>query len=201
MTSKNEFPEKSVSVDEAISKTLSGRYGNLTRRGFLSGVSRSLLKLTGVTLAAQVLPFFPGKAQAQAYGDDCGLHGYTCGTGNCQQSSATVESWHWVQCCGYPVDPCTTAWQCRRYIDHCSNTFHSPSGCTGNMDGGTPSWCNWYSASHPHYVCTTSIATGPYYDNIESCKSGCQPYPWMTPDPDNVNNLRRCAHTAGTGDG
>src|SRR5690606_35215237 len=64
-----------AALDSVMRQMLVDNYGQLTRRSFLSRMTRKLFALTGVSLAAQVFPYFAPEAQA-ASPTWCGLHGW-----------------------------------------------------------------------------------------------------------------------------
>lgn len=53
-----------AALDSVMRQMLVDNYGQLTRRSFLSRMTRKLFALTGVSLAAQVFPYFAPEAQA-----------------------------------------------------------------------------------------------------------------------------------------
>jgi hypothetical protein len=160
-------------LDNAISRTLGETYGNLSRRSFLSGLTRRLIGLTSVAVAAEVLPFLAAPVRAaNPYEVEtlCGLHGYKCATGNC---TGGVMGRRWVQCCEAVRDSCPTKWSCCRYTDYCGPTELQHSGCTGVTPGGT-SWCG--PAPNTFYRCTDvqcAITSASLYATEQACKTGC----------------------------
>lgn len=167
-------PNRSSSVDHAIANTLDEAYGNLTRRSFLSMVTRKLIGLTGVVVASEVLPFLaaPLKAAGQyEVEQDCGLHGYHCASGNCDGGTPGRK---WVQCCpANHTDSCPTKWSCCTYLDYCGPVELEYSGCQGVEPGGT-SWCG--PAPNTFYRCTWAECptdVGSLYNSEQQCKTAC----------------------------
>lgn len=156
-------------IDSVLSHALQSKYANLSRRAFLSAVTRRLIGLTGIAVATEVLPFLVPAAQAQQHDPDCGLHGPKCDTGNCTKVGAEPMS-RWVACCPKAVG-CTQKWQCCTYTDWCATTPrpYTPTNCVGPAQSGT-SWC---SVPVPHYWCTTSTCAGAF--PTSSCGSTCGP--------------------------
>jgi hypothetical protein len=163
------------SLDKAIAHTLGAAYGNLSRRSFLSVLTRRLIGLTSVVVAAEVLPFLatPVKAAPQYVVDDrCGLHGYICGTGNCRSG---VVGHKWVQCCeaAHYTGACPSKWSCCQYTDYCGTEPLAHAGCTGFPPSGT-SWCG--SAPNTFYRCTKITCIENYnsmHDTHDACKTAC----------------------------
>jgi hypothetical protein len=162
-------PEQST-IDTVLSRALHARYANLSRRAFVSMVTRKVVGLTGIALAAEVLPFMAPVAHAQVSNPDCGLHGPKCNTGNCTNSGAQPVN-RWVQCCPKLVKPCTQKYQCCTYTDWCATTPrpYNPSGCSGPGQSGTR-WCSLFITN---YWCTTVSCSGAYGDT--SCGNLCGP--------------------------
>jgi hypothetical protein len=146
-------------TDSALSKALAKRYGKLTRRSFLSVVTRKLVTFAGVPLAAQVFPYFVSTAHAA--NENCGLHGYIC-TAGCTGGANQLM---WVQCC--ITQECPTKYQCCKYIDKCGvRPAGWPGGCIGDADGDA--WC-----TSGEYICTVTQCDFTKYANLSSCQSGC----------------------------
>lgn len=155
-------PESDVgaAVDRAVSRALDRRYANLSRRSFLSLLTRRLVGLTGIVVAAEVFPYLASTAHAAF--SECGLHGWICGTGNCSGGTAGQT---WVQCCELPQ--CPPKWKCCTYRDYCGTPPpNHPTNCQGVEPSGTL-WCN-----NGEYICTT-IACAGNYSSPSSCTSGC----------------------------
>jgi hypothetical protein len=153
-------------VDSAISRALAKPYRQMTRRSFLSGVTRKLFAAAGVGLAAEVFPFFVQDAQASGP-EYCGLHGVPCAeVGACNGGELGTS---WVQCCPMPVSapPCPTIYRCCTYVDRCSTTTQPPQSCHGS---GT-SWCR---SPTDFYWCTEVLCTGEH-NTLELCRSNCFP--------------------------
>lgn len=162
-------PHDPSSIDLALAKALRGRYGQLTRRSFLSGVTRRMMALSGVTLAAQVFPYFVPEAHATGVGVMCGNHGYYCGTGNCTiGGDAAPKNW-WKACCSIQVTapPCPTVYMCITYTDYCGT---QPTGWPDHC-GGVRSGTDWCSGMGD-YICTTTTP-GPSYSTPDDCTNNC----------------------------
>ena len=156
-------------LDAIVSRNLASRYGNLSRRSFLSGLTRKLIGLAGVSLAAEIFPYLASPAFADApggAGPNCGLHGNPC-QGGCMGGSAAAS---WQQCC--KVNCC---YQCCTYTDFCNppNTLPPPGwphNCTGTASGTL--WCR--PPTLTLYICTMTACSGAY-TTLSSCTSGCAP--------------------------
>lgn len=163
------------SLDRAISNNLGETYGNLSRRSFLSVLTRKLIGLTNVVVASEVLPFLAapvGAAPQYEVEENCGLHGYICHTGNC---SGGVIGRKWVQCCeAVHTDSCPSKWACCTYTDFCGPTELQYSGCTGVPPAGT-SWCG--PPPNTFYRCTSITCYGSpvasLYNTEQACKTAC----------------------------
>lgn len=163
------------SLDRTLAITLGEAYGNLSRRSFLSVLTRKLIGLTGVAVAAEVLPFMaaPVRAAPQYEIEDmCGLHGYRCDTGNC---SGGVAGRRWVQCCeAIHTSSCPTKWACCSYLDYCGPSELQHSGCEGATPSGT-SWCG--PAPNIFYRCTliecSSATPESLWNTQGACKTAC----------------------------
>jgi hypothetical protein len=174
-------PEKSsqAAIDQALGKVLRKRYGQLTRRSFLSGATRKLLSLAGVGIAAQVLPFFAKEANAQQsfVGPTCGLHGPICSSVTLCNNAGAVPRLTWNACCQIPtsVPPCPMVYICCTYTDWCVLGPLTvpplwPNGCAGPPPSGV-SWCGGIGT----YICTT-FSCGASYNTWQDCSVNCQPY-------------------------
>ncbi len=157
MSSRNEG-DRSV-ADNTLSRALARRYGTLSRRSFLSVVSRKLVTLAGVPIAAQVFPYFASSAYAA--NEDCGLHGRIC-TPTCTGGTNQLQ---WVQCC--ITQECPTKYKCCHYIDKCGTRWPTyPSGCSGDASG--TAWC-----SSGEYICTILSCDVSTYGNLTTCQGFC----------------------------
>jgi len=164
MSDPDPRPSGGTSADQALSNVLARSYGNLTRRSFLSILTRRLIALAGVPLAAQVFPYFAGEARADIY---CGLHGYLCGTGNCSGGSAGAS---WVQCCEAAACPPGT-YMCCSYTDYCGTRPQNwGAGCGGNYQQGSQAWCGQASGV---YICTSVTCSGGH-PSLFSCQQNCE---------------------------
>ena len=157
----NEDKERSIGalVDEAITGKLSKKYRDLSRRAFLSFLTRKAIAVAGVAVAAQALPFLVPVARAQV--STCGLDGRTCAspcTGGIAQDA-------WVACCQVGSGA-SCYFTCCFYTDLCQASL--PSGC-GSFGSGFP-WCNGSSL----YVCTVIECSGQYASQ-SLCQSDCVP--------------------------
>lgn len=154
-------------VDVVLGNWLQRQYGQITRRSFLTGLTRKAISLGGISLAAHVFPFLVPEARAQAgTGALCGLHGYHCGSGTCHGGTAAFA---WTACCQIPVSapPCPTIFACCSYLDFCGTRPQGwPDGCAGPRAGS--SWC----AATGDYICTTS-SCGATYQSSGECESYC----------------------------
>jgi hypothetical protein len=168
-----EDDRSSSPLDDAISKSLGDMYGNLSRRSFLSAVTRKLIGLTNVVVAAQVMPFLAPLAKAApqyAVDERCGLHGYVCGPGNCQGG---VVGHKWVQCCVADRDSCPSLYSCCQYTDYCGPEPLEYSGCDGVPPSGT-SWCG--PPPNRSYRCTRIVCSyqpSQMYVKEQDCKAAC----------------------------
>ena len=165
---RRHHPDQS-SIDSVVSNALHSRYAHLSRRAFMSVVTRKLIGLAGIGLAAEVLPFAIPDAEAQIYNPNCGLHGPKCGTGNCTNAGAQAVN-RWVACCPKPVG-CTQKYACCTYTDWCSTSArpYTPTGCVGPAQSGTL-WCSLYITK---YWCTTVSCDGSF--STSSCGNTCGP--------------------------
>jgi hypothetical protein len=156
-------------LDGAVAKMLTTNYGQLTRRGFLSHVTRQLLNLAGVSVAAQVFPYFISDAEAVP-GNQCGLHGRTCRAGTLCATGLpnTAAQAAWVQCC--KVEKCNTDYRCCTYTDWCGlRPAGWPDGCDPHINNatGTSSWCTM-----GEYVCTQTSCSATY-GSLKTCTDNC----------------------------
>jgi hypothetical protein len=164
---KTPFDREPGAVDIALGKLLQRNYGQITRRSFLSGLTRRAISVAGIGLASQVLPFMVPEAEAQVPGGPtaCGLHGYIC-SGSCFGGSSKLS---WSACCQIPVSapPCPQVWACCNYTDYCgTRPVGWPFGCQGPI-GGT-SWCG----GGGDYICTT-MSSGATYSSQPDCQNHC----------------------------
>jgi len=151
-----------ATVDEAITGALAKTYRHLSRRAFLSSLTRKAIGLAGVAIAARALPLIVPEAQAQIQ-STCGLAGRLCG-GACQGGAAEQS---WMQCCPGPAGPGECPYYtCCSYQDLCAAS--RPAGC-GAL-GGAVSWCSGTDL----YICTQFVCNG-FYENQSSCSVGCAP--------------------------
>ncbi len=143
-------------VDRVVGQALARRYRNLSRRSFLSIVTRGAIRVAGVALAARILPYTVSTAVADS---DCGLHGRHC-VPPCVGGS---EQLAWKMCCGVGADAGECPYyQCCSYIDQCGAY---PPGC-GLLGSGT-AWC--YSGN---YICTVTSCMG-FYQDVSQCTAYC----------------------------
>jgi hypothetical protein len=159
-------------IDTAVGRALQTQYANLSRRSFLSSLTRQVFGLVGVSLAAEVLPYLAAPAQAEGWGDgwtDCGLHGYVCdGTTTCSGSGGSLGA-SWVQCCEKPL--CPAFWKCCTYTDYCGTRPQNwGTGCYGNYIAGAPAWCGGASGS---YLCTIYSCTPTEWLSLANCQAHC----------------------------
>jgi hypothetical protein len=138
-------------LDDALSKQLARTYGNLTRRSFFSMATRKVLKLAGIAVASEVLPYLATDARADV---ECGLHGYVC---NPQTTcNGGTQGISWVQCCFnhacLPGSPGFDHWQCCAYTDYCGTR---PANWGNGCSGPTPSGTAWCGEAPGQYICTT----------------------------------------------
>lgn len=146
-------------LDEAIGTMLAGAYGNLSRRSFLSVITRKVMTLAGVALAARALPYLIPEAHANI---TCGLHGRICGTNHPNCHGGTKQLC-WKQCCETAADTTQCSfWQCCVYSDYCGTR---PKGCEP-FGSGTP-WC-----SDGDYLCTT-LDCSLVFESINTCATNC----------------------------
>jgi len=169
---KDQRPE-ATSVEGAIRQRLRKKYGQLTRRSFLSAVTRKVFSLAGVGVAAQLLPYAAQEARAQSsMGALCGLHGFFCNASS--PCSGGTPGAAWVQCCQIDVQapPCPTVFTCCTYRDYCGTRPQGwPNGCAGTYVGGT----NWCGTAPGDYLCTT-INCALSYQNFQACQNNCYFY-------------------------
>ena len=161
---QNAEQDESTVLDGALRDRLAQSYGNLSRRSFLAGLTRRVIALAGVMVAAEMLPM-PARGQ-----EECGRHGWKCGTGNCSASlNGAVQRDKWVQCCNSETD-CGKYLRCS-FVDICRNSvqygFFEDSGCEG-PNGGMP-WCGGMPYQ---FICTQSSCQPNVYDNIFTCING-----------------------------
>jgi len=140
--------------DGRLSRILKTKSRFESRRSFVSKFSRLLIGMTGVMLpgkarlfAGPAIPLTP--KQITTNWNWCGLHGYICGTGNC--NGGTTGSGYqraWNACC---FDPATSCYKCCTYADRCSFT---PPPAPFQCDGPTPSGPAWCGGAGNYYVCT-----------------------------------------------
>ena len=156
-------------LDITLSNALDSRYANLSRRAFVSAMTRKLIGLTGIALAAEVMPFMVPRSHAQVEDPYCGLHGPLCGTGNCHNTGAQAVN-RWVACCPKLVPPCIQKYQCCTYTDWCATTDrpYTPNGC-GPAQSGTL-WCSIFITK---YWCTSVSCSGAYVS--DNCGNTCGP--------------------------
>jgi hypothetical protein len=147
------------SLDETVSNALAHTYGNLSRRSFLSFMTRKLIGLAGVVVASEVLPYLASDAFADA---GCGLHGFPC-SGGCGGGGVGTS---WVQCC--PVGTGSMcSYTCCRHTDYCGTQPEGwPEGCTGHAEG--IAWCGGSGA----YICTVSACSGTF-GSVGMCSGAC----------------------------
>jgi hypothetical protein len=167
MSSTDGQPGEQI-VDRIISRYLARRYPALSRRSFLSMLTRQAIRVAGITVAAEVLPFLPSDAQAQSVG--CGLHGYQCDwqtTCNSGDYGAV-----WVRCCEIPS--CVTYWFCVAYRDRCGTQPPDwGTNCHGNYVKGSDAWCG---AVEGDYICTDVTVQG-MHTSQTSCNNSCKAGP------------------------
>lgn len=163
-------------LDDTLSRGLSSKFGNLSRRAFLSKLTRQIIGMTGVFVAAE---FLPSIALADP---GCGRHGWACGAinGNCQTTvpRATAHS-SWVQCC--EIAGCPTQWVRCTYTDYCrtiQGAPFAPFNCTGPNTG--ISWCNG-DANTVEFICTEMSCQSPGFTDRSACQSGWTNSPLHNP--------------------
>lgn len=158
--------EKASPLDAVLERVLARRYANLSRRSFLSVMTRKIITLAGVPVAAQVFPYFAPTARASTV---CGLHGYLCDQGACISAGTTPANF-WVQCCDVSVCPVT--YRCCIYRDYCGT--RPPNWGNSTCLGSPPSGSEWCGAAPGEYVCTTvNCPPTPTYSDLASCALGC----------------------------
>lgn len=166
-------PSKSptTAFDAAFSKALRKNYSQVTRRSFLSGLTRNIFSVAGIGVASQVLPFFAPEAKAQDWtqGAYCGLHGKICVANT--QCYGGVVGYAWSACCKIPIStpPCPTVYVCCNYTDHCGDPLPNFNGCIGPEPSGQ-SWCGAFG----FYRCTT-FTCGASYNSMYACQQNCIP--------------------------
>jgi hypothetical protein len=151
----------SAIVDAAIAKSLSTAYRDLSRRAFLSSLTRKAMAFAGVAVAAQALPFVIRDARAQTQ-STCGLTGRLCGS----PCTGGVGQLWWTACClgGSGGGGQCSYYTCCTYQDLCAASF--PAGC-GRMGGGALAWC-----TSGVYICTTVCCRG-FFQDFASCNGSC----------------------------
>jgi hypothetical protein len=153
MSKQGETPNQSA-IDARLSRRLAKTYGTLSRRSFLSLLTRRVIGAAGVVLAAEVMPFWPNDAMAQSV--NCGLHGTVCNA----TCSKTGDMLAWTQCCELGCG----AWYCCSYFDVCGTL---PAGC--NSGSGT-AWC----LNGQIYRCTiVECDTNHAYSSAPECAGHC----------------------------
>lgn len=161
MKTESEYTDEAP-VDKALSATLKQRYGRLSRRSFFSLATRALIKVAGISVAAEVLPFLTSIAHADS---NCGLHGWICGTGTCSGGTTGGSAGRWAQCC----DIGCGVWSCISYYDHCgTRPANWGQGCAGVTPSGPP-WCG---TAGGQYICTEVSSSG-NYSSLSACQTGC----------------------------
>lgn len=160
----------SNAVDKVVSHALDNSFTNISRRSFLSLLTRKLIGLTGVAVAAEVFPYFVPRAEALVP-TDCGLHGWICTSGT--PCNGGVVGNKWVQCCQVPV-PCDWKYKCVSYVDYCgTRPGNWPNGCVGNFIDDAISWCGGAGGPNAEYICTKKIVHAPIYGTFAQCQSNC----------------------------
>ena len=158
-----------------------------SRRSFLSRATNILFGVAGAAVASKI-PLFAGapleakrfspadrKKFSGTQGENCGLHGYLCGYGNCNTGeTGTGYTRAWNACCSFPDQNNCPKWHCCTYEDWCSNTIHNPLGCSsaGTTVAGI-AWCG--VGGGLHYVCTDVYCDSIGKDNYNECS--CSTYP------------------------
>lgn len=152
-------------VDIVVGRALQTRYANLSRRAFLSSLTRKVFGLAGIGLAPQVFPYFVPNARAA--GMTCGLHGYDCDSATpCSGGSVGAS---WVQCCARPTCPAT--YKCCTYTDFCGTRASNwGTGCHGNYIQGAPAWCG---NAPGQFICTSTVCGTHIYGALSSCERDC----------------------------
>jgi hypothetical protein len=159
--------DQQSALETTFARILSGRYGTLSRRSFLSAATRRIIALAGVPIVAQVFPYFAGTAKANTL---CGLHGYWCGYGTCNTSAGAAIADAWVQCCD--VAPCPVTYRCCTYRDYCGTrpANWGNATCLGPGLGSGSTWCG---ATPGDYVCTTVNCSPTVFSTLSACATNC----------------------------
>lgn len=189
MTNPNGF-------DRFLARKLASRTRLVSRRMFLSKLTRNVFAVAGVAIAAKAGLFEIGRLQAGSASQNlsappanvmagpnpnpvpwewCGLHGYVC-SNTCNGGGVvtyTSAGYGWVQCCQNPAD---SKWHCCKYQDECSLTDpQNPNppdlrkGCQGIYPCG-PMWCAMPpSGSNYYYVCTNVSCGQVGYSSDSNC--------------------------------
>lgn len=151
-------------VDRVVAKALGNTYGQLSRRAFLSKVTRKILSISGFVIGAEIIPFLASEAHADVW-NRCGLHGWICGTGTC--SGGTIGA-KWIQCCPPPL--CPNLFQCCTYTDYCGTR---PPGWGTGCDGATPSGTLWCGQAPGLYICTEVSCSVTKHEGMTDCLDNC----------------------------
>jgi hypothetical protein len=139
-------------VDQLVNKMLTTRFKHVSRRSFLSKLTRLAFGAAGVTVAAraalelrpaaaQVPPPPPNAPWASGGWQGCGLNGFLCGTGSCTPPANLVGGGSWSKCC---FDPSCGFWFSCTYNDMCGTVARTWNGSDCSGQGilyGATNWC------------------------------------------------------------
>jgi hypothetical protein len=158
-------------VDALLGRVLRDSYAPLSRRSFLSALTRKIFALAGVSLVSEVMPFLATEARAADAPTWCGLHGWICESGTTCYGGTPRATW--VQCCEIPTGtpPCPMVYTCCRYTDYCAPTRPSNWGTDCHI-GKQPCGLPWCGESGGMYLCTTVQCSG-NYSTFPQCANGC----------------------------
>lgn len=151
-------------LDKIIAAELSRHSRFISRRAFLSRLSKGVLALAGVSIAATIGLYEVPSAEAfepPPAWEQCGLHGYYCSP-TCNGGTSSL-GYGWVQCC---ENPSTSQWYCCAYSDQCSATPVTVSGCKGTQPCG-PKW--YANPGSVYYICTNASCSPTGYASIADC--------------------------------